>query len=409
MRANTRFELCVQTIAVLLFGACADDDPGTDPDAPLGALRFDVPAPLPEAEQPRVLLLLDSSASMQWREGCACSTAACTECLPDCASGERSRWHGLLEALTGSFASATCETEVRSAERPEFSYDRNYPVPNVRLTSVDQRGDGLLTRYGNYVRFGLASFDSVPAYGAETLVAESTFDWDQSRKAEGMSSYAGVDPDRTGNPRVRADGSVVGRVFYPASAGPFLIDTGIRSQYASEGALVLPREDEDRYARHGRILKQLFGVRPFGTSPIAAALDDVYFALRRSPQSTPGYVVLITDSAPDDDFRSFPSPGCDCSSWETCGENPSAMSCPYPLPADAARHLRCGFSDNRCDGPATRLFVIALAEPGEPLRGELDPIAAAGGSDATRFVSGLSELNNALDSVLMRIVQETSP
>jgi hypothetical protein len=224
-----------------------------------------------------------------------------------------------------------------------------------------------------------------------------------------MSSYAGVDPDRSGHARVRADGSVVGRVFYPASAGPYLIDTGIRSQYAPEGALVLPRDDEDRSARHARIGEQLMAVRPFGTSPVAAALDDVYFALRRSEDSnTPSYVVLITDGFPDDDFRAFPSPGCDCSSWESCGENPNPMSCPYPLPAEAARHLRCGFSETRCLGPASRLFVIAQAPRDEALSNELGAIAAAGGSDAARFVSGLTELNSALDSVLMRIVQETS-
>lgn len=408
MRANTRF---AQTFALLLgLGACADEDPNTDPKTPLAEIRFDVPPPVPEAQQPRVLLLLDTSGSMQWREGCVCSTPACSECLPNCGAGERSRWHGVLEALTGSFASASCETIARTADNPDFSYDRNYPIPNIELTELEQRNDGLLTRYGAYVRFGVATFDSVTAYGPDTLVTENAFDWARSRKVDGMSSYAGVDPERSGHARVRADGSVVGRVFYPASAGPFLIDTGIRSQYASEGALVLPRADEDKSELHARISKQLMGVRPFGTSPVAAALDDAYFALRRSEESdTQSYVVLITDGLPDDDFRTFPAPGCDCSTWETCGENPNPMSCPYPLPADAARHLRCGFSDNRCLGPASRLFVIAQATPDETLNNELGAIAAAGGSDAARFVSGLTDLNAALDSVLMRIVQETSP
>jgi hypothetical protein len=404
MRANTR--LAQISALFLVLGACGDDVPET----PLAEIRVDVPPPLPETEQPRVLLLLDTSGSMQWREGCTCSTPACTECLPNCEAGERSRWHGVLEALTGSFAKASCESVARTPDNEVFTYDRNYPIPNVALTGeIEQRDDGLLTRYGAYVRFGLATFDSVGAYGADTLIAENAFDWDQSRKVAGMSSYAGVDPDRSGHARVRADGSVVGRVFYPASAGPYLIDTGIRSQYASEGALVLPRSAEETSARHARITEQLMGVRPFGTSPVAAALDDVYFALRRSDESnTQSYVVLISDGLPDDDYRTFPSPGCDCASWESCGENPNPMSCPYPLPADAARHLRCGFSDSRCVGPVTWLFVIAQATQDETLQTELGAIAAAGGSDAARFVSGLSELNAALDSVLMRIVQETS-
>jgi hypothetical protein len=416
MRANTRFERgsSVTTLVILLAGAlsaCADEDSQIDPNTPLAEIRFDVPAPVPESEQPRVLLLLDTSGSMQWREGCPCSTPSCSECLPSCESGERSRWHGLIEALTGSFARASCEAKPRSADA-DFSYDRNYAIPNVELTGeLEQRDDGLLSRFGSYVRFGLATFDSTTAYGSDELVSEAAFEWSKSRRAAGMNSYAGADPERRERARVRADGSVVGRVYYPASAGPFLIDTGIRSESASEGALVLPNADEDRSTRHARITEQLFGVRPFGTSPIAAALDDMYFALRRNTDSVArDYVVLITDGPSDDDFRKFPLPGCDCDSLDTCGgEDPSTMSCPYPLAKDAARYLRCGFSEERCDGPATQLFVVALASPDDAARNELEAIAAAGGSGGTRFVTGLGQLNDALDDVLTRIVLATSP
>jgi hypothetical protein len=410
MRVSTRFELCILTCAVLL-GGCADEDAHVDPNAPLAEFRFDVPAPLPESQQVRVLLLLDTSGSMQWRETCACETPSCSECLPDCAAGETSRWHRVLEALTGSFAQASCELVPRSSLDAGFSYDRSYAIPDVKLgDDLQQRDDGLLERYGAYVRFGVATFDSVGAYdGADALVPEATFDWSKSRGEQGMSSYAGSTSARARVARVRADDSVVGRVNYPASAGPYLIDTGIRSESASEGALVLPRADETRSARHTRIAQQLRGVRPFGTSPVAAALDDVSFALQRNPGGARDYVVLLTDGLPDDDFRKFPVPGCDCDSFETCGEDPRAMSCPYPLPAQAARNLRCGGDkdDDACE--AAQLFVLGLANPDETLQGELDGIAAAGGSDSVRFVSGLSELNAALDAIVMRVVRATSP
>jgi hypothetical protein len=189
-----------------------------------------------------------------------------------------------------------------------------------------------------------------------------------------------------------------------------LIDTGIRSKAASEGALILPSADEDRATRHARIHQQLMGVRPFGTSPVAAAFDDVYFAFEDNPESTTrNYVVLITDGLADDDFRGYPVPGCACDAPDTCaGEDPSAMSCPYPLPADAARYLRCGYSDDRCAGPVAQLFVVAQAAANDALRRELDAIAAAGGSDGPRFVEGLGQLNDALDDVLTRIVLATS-
>jgi len=412
MRANRRFQIGVKTFSMLLgaLGACADEDSHVDPGTPLAEFRFDVPAPLPESQQPRVLLLLDTSGSMQWREDCTCSTPSCSECLPSCEAGERSRWHGVIEALTGSFTSADCEISARTAADAGLSYDRNYAIPNVKLTDdVEQRNDGLLARFGGYVRFGLATFDSVQAYGSDELIPEGAFDWAKNRSSEGMSSYGGADPKRKNKPRDRPDGSVVGRVNYPASAGPYLIDTGIRSKAASEGALVLPSAEEDRATRHQRILEQLRGVRPFGSSPIAAAFDDLYFALRDNPDDTRDYIVLITDGLADDDFRRFPLPGCDCDSPEACGgEDPSTMSCPYPLPADAARYLRCGYSDERCDGPAAQLFVVAQAAADEALRRELENIAAAGGSDGPRFATRLSELNDALDDVLTRILQATN-
>jgi hypothetical protein len=413
MRANRRFELGVTALSILLsaLGACIDDDPHVNPDAPLAEFRFDLPAPVPQSEQPRVLLLLDTSGSMQWREDCACTTPSCSECLPSCEAGERSRWHRVIEALTGSFTSAGCETTARTSADAGLSYDRNYAIPNVQLDGdFEQRNDGLIARFGTYVRFGLATFDSVMAYGTDELVPEAAFDWSKSRATEGMSSYAGADPERRNRARVRADGSVVGRVYYPASAGPYTIDTGIRSKAASEGALILPSADEDRVARHARINQQLLGVRPFGTSPVAAALDDVYFAFEDNHESmVRNYVVLITDGLPDDDFRSFPLPGCDCDAPDTCaGEDPSTMSCPYPLPADAARYLRCGYSDDVCNGPVAGLYVVAQAAANDALRRELDGIAAAGGSDGTRFVSGLGQLNDALDDVLTRIVLATS-
>jgi hypothetical protein len=408
MRANRRFQLGVKAFSILLsaLGACTDEDGDVSPDNPLAEFRFDVPAPVPESEQPRVLLLLDTSGSMQWREDCTCSTPSCSECLPRCEAGERSRWHRVVEALTGSFRSADCETTPRTVT----GYDRNFAIPNVKLADdLDQRNDGLLARFGRYVRFGLATFDSVSSYGTDELVPEGAFDWGKNRSSAGMSSYAGADPERRTQARVRPNGSVVGLVNFPTSAGPYLIDTGIRSKAASEGALILPNAEEDRATRQGRIVEQLLGVRPFGSSPTAAAFDDVYFALRANPDGAGrDYVVLVTDGLADDDFRRFPVPGCDCDSPDTCaGEDPSTMSCPYPLPAAAAQYLRCGYSEERCDGPAAQVFVVAQATAEDALRRELESIAAAGGSDGPRFATGLGQLNDALDDVLTRIVLAT--
>jgi hypothetical protein len=56
-----------------------------------------------------------------------------------------------------------------------------------------------------------------------------------------------------------------------------------------------------------------------------------------------------------------------------------------------------------------KLFVIGLTTPDPEVRSELDAIAAAGGSGVASYVSGLTELNAALDYALMQIVRATSP
>lgn len=419
MRTGTRLPLCqgfagkparwitASLLATALF-ACADDDPDAiDPAPPIAESRLGAPE---EIASPRVVLLLDTSGSMQWRGDCTCSSPSCAECLPSCEAQQRSRWHLVLEALTGSFESFGCRHQLRTASEGA-TYDLDYPIPNIALAPfVEQRSDGLLARYEERVGFGVATFDSVPAYGSTELVAENAFDYARSRDVEGMSSYAGSDPRRATRARSRPDGSTVGRVYYPKSAGPFLIDTGIRSQQAPEGALVLPGEGESARERTLRITDQLLDVRPFGGSPTAAALDDLYFALDHAarPTTPKTYVVLITDGLPDDDFRRFPQPGCGCSSFEECGEDPSAMSCPYPLPSEAAQHLRCGFEPDGCDGPADTLFVVALlSQDEEAVQQGLDAIAAAGGSGRARFASSLTELTAVLDAIVDPIASDS--
>jgi hypothetical protein len=410
MRADTGFLVCTISLAASLSG-CADDDPFTDPHAPLAELRAELPNPLPANEQARVVFLLDTSGSMQWRENCACEAPPCDECLPSCEMGERSRWLEVFEALTGSFSRFGCEARQRASDE-HFTYDRDYPIPSLELSpDVKQRDDGILDSFASHIRFGVATFDSMPSYGSGELVPGQDFDWRKSRSPEGMSSYAGTAPGNPREPRKRADGSVVGRVSYPGTAGPFIIDTGIRSERASEGALVLPKADETSPQRKQRIVAQLSGVRPYGTSPVAAALDDLYFALRHHPLEAPAktFVVLITDGFVDDDFRRFPAPGCDCATFEECGEDPGKMSCPYPLAEDAARHLRCGFEADACAGPLQKLYVVSTTAPEPRLQQELDGIAAAGGSEAAHFVSGTSGLYSALDHIVSRILWDTSP
>jgi hypothetical protein len=145
------------------------------------------------------------------------------------------------------------------------------------------------------------------------------------------------------------------------------------------------------------------GSSPAGT-PIAASLDDLYALFSSDPLASTiagaskRYVVLVTDGAPDSDFRDL---GCDCAASGSCDPTvaPAEMSCPYPTAADAARHLVCGFDPSRCDGVIDAVYVVALSVSDASTLAELDTLAASGGTTAARSATDLATLREALDDV----------
>lgn len=342
--------------------------------------------------QANVMLLTDSSGSMVWRPSCACETAGCTECLADCSRFERNSWHAVLGAIGGSFGNFSCEARERTSANGA-TYDIDYPKPFYTLgANVTQSADGVLDRYASRVNFGLATFDAMRTYvGSSDLVSD--FDAALSSGADGQFSYAGGSP---ASPRSRPDGSRVGKLFYPGADVDYFIDTGIMSADAPSGGLIMPGD-----LTSGRIRAALKDLRPFGGTPTASALDDLYYAYDEARVGGKNYVVLITDGLPDDDFRAYPAPGCDCAANGTCpaGSDPSQMNCPYPTAESAAKHLRCGFDEDHCDGPVRQLLIVGLGMRDQHARAGLDAIAAVGGG-RTFYADNEAELKTALDAAL---------
>jgi hypothetical protein len=354
------------------------------------------------------MLLIDTSGSLSDMPGCTCTSPAdCTNCAPDCAGGDQNRWFTMLAALTGSYANFGCQSVPRTLENGA-TYDESYSIPNYVLSSsTSQRGDGLIDAFGPRIQFGLATFDGETTYkGGSDLTTRGEFDFAKSQAVFGMFSYAGGAP---GTARLRPDGSEVGRVFYPGCQEPYYVDTGIRSASATEGALVLQSVSESPSARSQQLRTQLRSVRPYSGTPIAAALDDLYFFFTEDPIGTSiastrkRHIVLLTDGAPDPDFRDL---RCDCTGADGCGVATTQLSCPYPIAEDAARHLRCGFGEADCSGPITALHVVALAVADPEARAKLDATAAAGGSDRARFATDQPELRTALREVFEQILAQ---
>ena len=280
--------------------------------------------------QPFVMVIVDSSGSMEYLPNCTCSTLGCSECLPKCdltndtagepPAGKKNRWATLLEALTGKFNDFQCTKLARTTTNGMTGYDLNYSIPYHQPWScgssggacaypgpTTQQANGLLDNYLLRLRFGLMTFDGRKTYG-DDLIPASDFLLNQtlSDTEPGSWSYGG--------PK---------RIHYPSCTTDYMEDWGVRGPGATEGAMIslnwtgCGAAECDMYSANAAIQDSLVRTRTFGGTPIAAALDDLYFHFKTDLKDDPykscrgRYAVLITDGIPDDDFRKFPSPGCD--------------------------------------------------------------------------------------------------
>lgn len=377
--------------------------------------------------QPYIAVIVDTSGSMERLPSCTCSTASCSECLPQCneiaGSDEKNRWAITLEALTGTIDNFACKSLLRTSGNGA-TYDLNYFLPYHQpwvCTGADpycgadsadatfsQQTDGILDTYGGRVRFGLMTFDGWQTYlGQPNMVSYATFDDDSSRDAGGLWSYGSYTD--SGANITRKNGSQPGRFHYPNCAVDYMIDTGIRGPNATEGGLISLNSTEstnsaitgcstapcDPSLLSSAIQETVLNTRPYGGTPIAAALDDLYYHINSDLGADSygscrnRYAMLITDGYPDDDFRAY---GCDCTQNTDdeaagyCGGGgnlPADMFCPYPLPEEIAADLVTGrVSGSDTDNPPIQqLFVVGLSIVDPAVKKRLDDIALAGGAE----------------------------
>jgi hypothetical protein len=359
---------------------------------------------------PLVLLVVDTSGSMERKPECLCTTASCEECLPLCsgAASERNRWMHVIEALTGTFDGFSCEAVSRSSW--VYEYDRQYPIPYHRPLGT-QRDDGVLQDYADRVRFGLATFDGVAAYGRATQPSLEELDIERSDGMDGMWSY----PPAADWTEIGTSASPAQVYLYPGSPYPYVMNTGIRSRDAAIGALFVDTGESPRAEAIDAIATSLLATRPYGGTPIAAALDDVrvlfehdpWMAAERAMPEHPRHVVLITDGRPDDDYRlvhcdcNEPESGKDCDDYLGPLEEAADMRCPYPLSATSARALVerglvqsvdvIGFSVEQDSAASTNVTDIAREGDGKAL-----------------FVSNAEQMRDAIALVLNSILEESS-
>jgi hypothetical protein len=358
---------------------------------------------------PLVMIVLDTSASMERKAGCECTSASCIECWPACGAegSEKNRWTQMLEALTGTFEAFSCEAKARDNEE---AYDFGASVPYHQPIGA-QRSDGLARMYADRMRFGVATFDGIGSHDRDAnQLAADEFSFSKSAGQDGLWSYPAV--ESIDELEVGPHGFQAGLYRYPGCPHPYLMNTGIRSRDAESGALTIAERRGADEAAVARIEQTLRAVRPFGTSPIAAALDDVRWLFEKDPAlasermhtEREHHLVLITDGRPDDDYRTL---GCGCfddGNGDDCGDSffevPAEMTCPYPSPSQAARQLRCGVSQECERGAFDSLHIIGWDAGSDSDTAQLIEAMAVAGGGTSRIVEDGAELRSTLAAVL---------
>lgn len=393
-------------------------------------------APSPVAAQPdvrlirpNIMVLLDTSGSMEWNtrlednhptcsnaglDGGACNRCATNPTLSICAPGctdPRTRWVTALEVLTGSIRNYSCQ------EVPRNDYaapDVLYPIPHhlplsngvpLFRAGASQAVDGIFDVYAERVRFGLMTFDNDYATGLAAYDGMFSYGADRNYRLNCQLNISGV--INNGARRASVDNNTVDvvpggliSVGPPDADGPTMDLINQQLQLTLTGRTATMTQAE------------VPGVRPYGGTPIAGMLEDAYRYWTTHPHVVDGSTggmgdpyfrcrtranILITDGHPNEDFRRHP--GMDPARW-TC----EGAVCPYDTPdATAMRMAMAGGSS-----PAARTYVIAFNAMDTISQLELEPIAVSGGTQRVYYANDRITLASALSSVVDTVTSVSS-
>ncbi len=357
--------------------------------------------------RPAVMLLIDSSGSMEYVGDCECTTLTCRECMTDCSDAvpARNRWANVLEVLTGEWQSYSCVTDPnRRGTGPSGTvytgqYDEDYYLSHaVHPYGTPQADNGILDTYVDRVKFGLMTFDAHPTYtpfGA--LIPHASFNETLSNGVRGAFSYAESrgfrylgcpdNNDRRVNSGARSETAASGR----------LVSVGFESAVSG-----VPSDDHTLINASIQSTLMAPDLRPHGATPVAAMLEDLeyYFSSHEDVRPSNGttgdpyrecrqrYAILLTDGRPNMDFRGHPYYCEHYGGTDSGGVVSGGIDrCPYDTPENTASRL------TSADGPLDGLYVIGMniRANDAPARTTLNAIATAGetcplgGGDCARF------------------------
>ena len=307
-----------------------------------GAARVDAqPVPGFGQKVPYVLILLDTSGSMEYTEA-ENVLPVCTSVYDPSKTYVKSRWAVALEVFTGTFENYWCTYDWRIS--PTTREDFAYPVPHVAVQTfgaVSQIPNGFLDVNAQYANFGFLAFDS---------------NYSMDMGSAGGYSY--------GDAKLNADGVSINLGARSAYAN----DAGVGS-YTKGGLVEVARKDLPGVLeeKNREIQDVMLGTVPFGGSPVSPLLSDTRYYMNHDPRMLPYVDKVHEDGDPFYDCRTR-NVILFTDGRPTMGEGDGG----YGLSADEAAAL---YSTHPL---GVKTYVVGYSLDDEDVRNALDAIAKAG-------------------------------
>ncbi|MFO0625464.1 MAG: PilC/PilY family type IV pilus protein [Polyangiales bacterium] len=377
--------------------------------AGVAVMSADAAAQTPDVRliRPNLLLLVDTSGSMEWRTNtlnsdcigrdggiCNRTSSGGSICAVTAPTDERrNRWTTAIEVLTGTIENFSCQ-EVPRTDPSQYDYlypiSHHIPLSNgvpLNQAGAVQIGDGILDVYADRVRFGLMTFDNDQNTGLAAYNGMYSFGDDQTYRPNGCPDSTAVN---LGVKRASSDNNVADIVpGGMVSMGAHDLDTAglaLRNRMVQESLVGRPADGST---------PALPAVRPFGGTPIAAMLHDAeyFWTTHTDVRSTamggagdPYFRcrtranVLITDGQPNMDYHPFCVGG----------------RCPYPDADQTAMTMAMSGGT----APNARTYVIAFNANDTQATAALQPIAVAGNTARVYYANDRPSFSAALSTVI---------
>lgn len=345
--------------------------------------------------RPAVMLLLDTSGSMEYDVSRPSSTPVCVGNASP--RNTRSRWTALVESLTGTYGpDYYCSDINRRIFRG--AVDQYYFLSHYQAYGT-QATNGLLDTYLDRIKFGLMTMDAT--YGIEASSGTLSYLVPTSIYTARIRDIIGAAGDYSYGSRQP--------ISFPGCTTNYVVNGGAR-RAASAGETILGglisvgADSADYRVTNAQIQSTLLTLRPYGGSTIDALIGDFQEWVEQDDDVRSGsdplaacrsrYAILISDGEGDNFYRRI---GC---------ESPGSI-CPYRRSSETVREL-CAYDGTECTGLIDGFFAVSYASASAEGRAFMSDLASVGGTGSAYEASNTAALLESLSVALDRTATGTT-